>query len=516
MWALGSRLPAHFYPQLPWGAGAGALPAGICSSLRRSAGTTATQPGGLAFLAGFEADVGGRPRGGAGALCLNWVASAGANQGPWLRGPGAGRRRAPQFGALAEFRAYQAPASAAAPGSAPAAGAASYPESFGLAPKEARPGPRRALRSPAPPPSGLGLGLSSSTLEPPRRILSPVSEDSNWAEKLDSLLQVTDGNVARIKQRLCPLGVSSPGNSSLAPSGSWMPHSNPEGELPGQVWALHPPPGGQGWDDACFSLSLWDEITTLRSQLRTQAQVTVLMSQAVQGLMEDRERQRCQINDLEEELGRLRGAAEGRARLEQRVDDLNSELQSLRRQLQAHPGEANVTSLLRQELQNDRQLLWEECETVRGVLKLLRDQLDQQQELLLRQMAEARQAQGQSWKVLEQVQNDQEGHSQVVDAVRVEAQDIRREIDVVRAMVCSLQVQVRGDPPPRPDSAISSSDLSLPDSDSSWDVPSRETAMPADLQNNTESSTGSSTEPSMSRPPVWGPQTVEQGTQAAS
>ncbi|XP_027693758.1 transmembrane protein CCDC163 [Vombatus ursinus] len=412
---------------------------------------------------------------------------------------------------------------------------------------------------PAPPPSaaprlepsGPGCGQPPSALEPPRPILSPVSEGSNWAEKLDSLLQVTDGNVARIKQRLCPLGVSSPGNwnlatsapkvpgpvvllgkdlvhllqswfrllpsaASLAPSGSRMPRSNPEGELPHQVWTLEPPTEGQGWDDACFTLSMWDEITTLRSQLRTQAQVTVLMSQAVQGLMEDRERQRCQIDDLEEELGRLRGAPDGRASLEQQVEDLNSELQNLRRQVQARPGpgEASVTALLRQELQNDRHLLWEEYETVRGELKLLRDQLGQQQELLLRQMAEARQAQARSWKMLEQVQSDQEGHRRVVDAARLEAQDVRREIDLVRAMVCSLQAQIRGDPPPRPDSAISSSDLSLPDSDSSWDVPSRETAMPADLQSHTESSTESSTEPSTSMPPVKSPQISDWSSKA--
>nr|XP_020843247.1 uncharacterized protein LOC110209278 [Phascolarctos cinereus] len=295
-----------------------------------------------------------------------------------------------------------------------------------------------------------------------------------------------------------------------------MPHSNPEGELPHQVWTLEPHPEGQGWDDACFTLSMWDEINTLRSQLRTQAQVTLLMSQAVQGLMEDRERQRCQIDKLEEELGRLRGVPDGRARLEQGVEDLNSELQSLRRQVQARPREASVTALLHQELQNDRQLLWEEYETVRGELKLLRDQLGQQQELLLRQMADTRQAQGRSWKVLEQVQSDQEGHSRAVDAARVEARDVRREIDHVRAMVCSLQAQIRGDPPPRPDSAISSSDLSLPDSDSSWDVPSRETAMPADLQSHTESSTESSTEPSTSMPPVKGPQTSDQSSKAPS
>uniref|UniRef100_A0A8C9DEQ1 CCDC163 homolog n=1 Tax=Prolemur simus TaxID=1328070 RepID=A0A8C9DEQ1_PROSS len=44
-------------------------------------------------------------------------------------------------------------------------------------------------------------------------------------------------------------------------------------------------------------------------------------------------------------------------------------------------------------------ILWEESEILRKELKLLRDQLNQHQELLLKQISEGRQTQACSWKV---------------------------------------------------------------------------------------------------------------------
>uniref|UniRef100_A0A8C0XCM4 Coiled-coil domain containing 163 n=1 Tax=Castor canadensis TaxID=51338 RepID=A0A8C0XCM4_CASCN len=46
-----------------------------------------------------------------------------------------------------------------------------------------------------------------------------------------------------------------------------------------------------------------------------------------------------------------------------------------------------------------RQLLWKESEILREELKLLRDQLSQHQELLLKQVEEGRQVQARSWKI---------------------------------------------------------------------------------------------------------------------
>jgi len=105
----------------------------------------------------------------------------------------------------------------------------------------------------------------------------------------------------------------------------------------------------------------------------------------------------------------LQGGPEQRALLlEQRLEGLRRELQGLQSQVQEQaqaqiqtgPRKCSASSGLHQELQNERQLLWEESELLWEELKLLRDQLSQHQELLLQQMAEGQQAQAHSWKDL--------------------------------------------------------------------------------------------------------------------
>ncbi|XP_015993303.2 transmembrane protein CCDC163 isoform X6 [Rousettus aegyptiacus] len=186
----------------------------------------------------------------------------------------------------------------------------------------------------------------------------------SWSEQFDALLNATDGNMARIKQLLFPLGVSTAGGDL---TGTWIsPHHLPpqSGVQAQQPWALETPivPERVSWTEA-HSTSLWDEVTILRSQLRSQAQVIGALKQAVQGLLEEREQQKYQIYALE------------------------------------GPRKCSATSGLHLELQNERQLLWEESEILREELKLLRDQLSQHQQLLLKQMAEGRQAQTRSWKL---------------------------------------------------------------------------------------------------------------------
>ncbi|XP_015993300.2 transmembrane protein CCDC163 isoform X2 [Rousettus aegyptiacus] len=229
----------------------------------------------------------------------------------------------------------------------------------------------------------------------------------SWSEQFDALLNATDGNMARIKL-LFPLGVSTAGGDL---TGTWIsPHHLPpqSGVQAQQPWALETPivPERVSWTEA-HSTSLWDEVTILRSQLRSQAQVIGALKQAVQGLLEEREQQKYQIYALEASLRLLQGGPEQRALLEQRLEGLRRELQGLRgqvqeqaqAQIQTGPRKCSATSGLHLELQNERQLLWEESEILREELKLLRDQLSQHQQLLLKQMAEGRQAQTRSWKL---------------------------------------------------------------------------------------------------------------------
>ncbi|XP_073646617.1 uncharacterized protein [Tursiops truncatus] len=66
-------------------------------------------------------------------------------------------------------------------------------------------------------------------------------------------------------------------------------------------------------------------------RLRSQAQVTEALRQAVQGLLEEREQQKYQISALEASLRLLQGGPEQRVLLlEQRLEGLRRELQGLR------------------------------------------------------------------------------------------------------------------------------------------------------------------------------------------
>nr|KAF6504225.1 coiled-coil domain containing 163 [Rousettus aegyptiacus] len=290
----------------------------------------------------------------------------------------------------------------------------------------------------------------------------------SWSEQFDALLNATDGNMARIKQLLFPLGVSTAGGDL---TGTWIsPHHLPpqSGVQAQQPWALETPivPERVSWTEA-HSTSLWDEVTILRSQLRSQAQVIGALKQAVQGLLEEREQQKYQIYALEASLRLLQGGPEQRALLEQRLEGLRRELQGLRgqvqeqaqAQIQTGPRKCSATSGLHLELQNERQLLWEESEILREELKLLRDQLSQHQQLLLKQMAEGRQAQTRSWKMLDQLQSGQESK----EATRSEAQDAQREQDLLRTSIHVLQSKLPQGATFAMSLSSSSSEVSLPD-----------------------------------------------------
>ncbi|XP_008573094.1 PREDICTED: coiled-coil domain-containing protein 159-like isoform X5 [Galeopterus variegatus] len=237
-----------------------------------------------------------------------------------------------------------------------------------------------------------------------------MSRSLSWSEQLDALLNATDGNVARIKQRLYPLGVSTAAGDL---AGTWISHHlHPQsGVQAQQPWYQETPtvPERLRWAGTYSPSSLWDEVTILRSQLQSQAQVTEALRQAVQGLLEEQEQQKYQISTLEASLKLLQRGPEGRALLlEQHLERLRRELEGLRylvqeqaqaqAQMRTGPGKCSTTSVVHQELQTERQLLWEESKILQE-LKLLRDQLSQHQELLLKQITKGRQAQARSWKI---------------------------------------------------------------------------------------------------------------------
>ncbi|XP_075853875.1 transmembrane protein CCDC163 isoform X2 [Microcebus murinus] len=357
-----------------------------------------------------------------------------------------------------------------------------------------------------------------------------MSRSVSWSEQLDALLNATDGNVARIKQRLYPLGVS----MARELPGTWISSRDLPLQLGVQAeqpWALETPtvPERLSWPEAYSPSHLRDEVTILQSQLRSQAQVIEALRQAVQGLLEEREQQKYQISALEASLRLLQGGPEGRALLEQRLEELRRDLQGLRSQVQEQaqvqaqmqtgPLNCSTTSGLHQELQTERQRLWEESEILREELELLRDQLNQHQELLLKQMADGRQTQACSWKamrncpwphegskcaeednhgegrerglvlpepvvwqMLEQLQSGQESKGHTLEAARTEAQDVQQKHDLLRTSVHILQSKLPLATTFAMSLSSSSSEVSPLDSNSSWELLWK---LGRDLQRNT-------------------------------
>ncbi|XP_011981380.1 transmembrane protein CCDC163 isoform X4 [Ovis aries] len=324
------------------------------------------------------------------------------------------------------------------------------------------------------------VGSKGTRRQGARPLPQAMSRSLSWSEQLDALLNATDRNVSRIKQRLYPLGVSTGGDLA----GTWIsPHHLPtqSGIQAQKAWALEAPvfPERLNWAEAHSTSSLWDEVTILRSKLRSQAQVTEALRQAVQGLLEEREQQKYQISALEASLRLLQGGPEQRVLLlEQLLEEMRRELQGLRSQVQEQARaqiqtgaqKCSATSGLHEELQNERQLLCEESQILREELKLLRDQLSQHQELLLKQITERRQAQACSWKMLDQLQSGQDGKGHTLEAVRTEVQDARQEHDLLRTSVHVLQSKLPRLPTFAMSLSSSSSEVRLLDSNSSWEL----------------------------------------------
>ncbi|XP_042852874.1 transmembrane protein CCDC163 isoform X7 [Panthera tigris] len=271
-------------------------------------------------------------------------------------------------------------------------------------------------------------------------------------------------------------------------AGTWIsPHHLPpqSGVHAQQPWALETPfvPERLSWGKAHGASSLWDEVIILQSQLQSQAQVTETLRQAGQGLLEEQKQQKYKICTLEASLRLLQGSPEQRVLLlDQLLEGLRRELQGLRSQVQEQaqaqiqtgPQKRSATGCLHQELQNECQLLWEESEILQEELKLLQDQLSQHQELLLKQMAEGGQAQAHSWKMLEQLQSGREVKGHTLEAARTEVQDARQEHNLFRTSIHILQSKLSLAATFTMSLSSSTSEVSLPDSNSSWETRSPE------------------------------------------
>ncbi|KAF6107856.1 coiled-coil domain containing 163 [Phyllostomus discolor] len=102
---------------------------------------------------------------------------------------------------------------------------------------------------------------------------------------------------------------------------------------------------------------------------------------------------------------------------------------------------------------------------------------------MLKQMAGGRQAQARSWKMLEQLQSGQEGK----EAARIEAQDARRDQDLLRTSIHVLQSKLPLAATFATSLPSSSSEAIFENSNSTWELLRK-----LDLQKSTLSNLGPS------------------------
>nr|XP_042700978.1 golgin subfamily A member 6-like protein 7 isoform X3 [Chrysemys picta bellii] len=270
----------------------------------------------------------------------------------------------------------------------------------------------------------------------------------NWDTQLNSILTATDSNVAKIKQRLNTTSISSKVDLLLD-------RINTEKIVFDESLAGFWQPG-----PTCLSLPhcrmATEELAAISSQLRSQAKVIESLTQSVNRLKQEKERQQQQIHNLEEEVGRLHNSPQSglESLLGRRMEGLKSELRNLRQQVFHQPDgdctpDVYPSSSVMQEVHESKKLLWREYECVRREVEQLKHKLNRQEEDLVNQMSETdemKRTQSRYCKMLEDLMNSHKTQSDDLDKARLETRSTQQELGHIKSTVTDLKDQMKNLP----------------------------------------------------------------------
>ncbi|XP_005303073.2 golgin subfamily A member 6-like protein 7 isoform X1 [Chrysemys picta bellii] len=270
----------------------------------------------------------------------------------------------------------------------------------------------------------------------------------NWDTQLNSILTATDSNVAKIKQRLNTTSISSKVDLLLD-------RINTEKVAFDESLAGFWQPG-----PTCLSLPhcrmATEELAAISSQLRSQAKVIESLTQSVNRLKQEKERQQQQIHNLEEEVGRLHNSPQSglESLLGRRMEGLKSELRNLRQQVFHQPDgdctpDVYPSSSVMQEVHESKKLLWREYECVRREVEQLKHKLNRQEEDLVNQMSETdemKRTQSRYCKMLEDLMNSHKTQSDDLDKARLETRSTQQELGHIKSTVTDLKDQMKNLP----------------------------------------------------------------------
>ncbi|KAM7011993.1 uncharacterized protein LKV04_022425 [Tautogolabrus adspersus] len=236
----------------------------------------------------------------------------------------------------------------------------------------------------------------------------------SWDRQVSSLLSVTDGSVAKMRERL------KSGGEDLFPSKETIIDSDPDPPAPPPSFHLH--------REHPLSDSIqWSDLAALQSQLQIQRQDIQSLTQRVVTMETERYIQRSLIQKLQEEVLRL-----GDRRGEEWRTEVVCELSSLRGQLSGATLLGNLEDSLSSKLQH-----------LRKDMDLLKTHLRVQEEELLhlqKETGESRRQGQHTCRTVEQMTDSFRSHS--CDLTK-SVSDTHREVQQIRSTVSQLREEIR-------------------------------------------------------------------------
>ncbi|KAM4641373.1 coiled-coil domain-containing protein 159 [Discoglossus pictus] len=271
----------------------------------------------------------------------------------------------------------------------------------------------------------------------------------NWDTQLSSILNATESNMAKIKERLYVRGDLSKDNLNY----DFLPSRAPlYDDVPAKP-ALPYSSSANSYNCAGSS----EDPVTLSSQLLSQAKMITTLHQAIGKLERDRDQQQQRLQGLEDEVRRLRGLQgdTGDSLTERKIEDLRQELSKELRYLQERvrdppmrepsPGQRSTASIV-QEVNENKRLLWKEYENLRRDTDYLHQRLRRQEDDMLRQLSEAQEvkrAQDRNAKMLEGLLSSQQTQTMELNRTRTETQEVQRDLLQIRSAIGDLKEDMR-------------------------------------------------------------------------
>ncbi|TMS20451.1 hypothetical protein E3U43_006944 [Larimichthys crocea] len=269
----------------------------------------------------------------------------------------------------------------------------------------------------------------------------------NWDNQLSSILQVTDGSIAKMRERLTLPGKFTKGGEDTFPVRERIHESDlePPALPPRAPIQRHPSP----------SLSpgvQWADLSAIQSQLHIQSQAIESLTKKLHDVERERHSQQCLIQTLQDEVHMLRerererddsrrGQSPGaERRMEQWKREVGRELSTLRGHI------TRATSLGNLEESFSSKLRREELEHLRREVDLLKTQQRRQQEDLFLQQAEARETTRQyehSCKTLEELTDSYRTHSTDLTKTVSQYLHTQEEVRQIRSTVSELKEELR-------------------------------------------------------------------------